>query len=334
MAQKADLTNIFRGLKLIRMLNLDPHAKIGPLRVALSPTSACNYQCVFCGSHSYLSTPVKPEDIDFSVLDRALKEIRETGTDNLFWCGNGEPTLSQPMIDFINRNEHGFTNDILTNGSMLGRIDRVTFSHITILKISLNSGNGNTHQLTHHYKGENQFPKIVKNIERLVDYPDGQHKIKINYVITKENQDEVEDLGKMCRRWGITYCARPIDAFNPDLAYLKIEGQDNKKILRACYVGFIQCYIQVNGDVLLCCGLSDRPLGNIFKENLRDIWVRTRNVRMTAAAMDKTQIPLARGCPGCVNAVASSVSFHNVYSKIPLLSRWKKKWGIELREGI
>jgi len=208
---------------------------------------------------------------------------------------------------------------------MLDRINRVTFGNISELVISLNSGNGRSHQLTHHYRGVNQFPGIVDNIRRLLSYPDGHRKISVNYVITKDNQDELEDLDKMCHEWGVDYDARPIDASIPELEYLKLDGENTTKtLLHACYVGFIQCYIPVSGDVLICCGLYDRPMGNIFHENFKDIWVRTRDMRLFASAMDKTQIPLARGCMGCVNAIASSAVFHNLYSKIPLLSRWKE----------
>ena len=329
----ATLKTIFRNLKLIRMINFDPHSKIGPLRVAVCPTSACNYQCVFCGAHSYLmKTRVESENVNFFFLNKALKQLRYIGTDNLFWCGNGEPTLSQGMMDFININEYGYRNDILTNGSMLHKIDRVTFSNISVLTISLNSGNGKSHQLTHHYKGENQFPKIVDNIKRLLTYPNGQRKISINYVITKDNRNELEDLDKMCSEWGIKYSARPIDGSLPELNDLKLDGQDAVKILDACYIGFIQYYIPVNGDVLICCGFINMPLGNIFKDNFRDIWVRTRNMRLQAVAMDKTQVPLALGCQGCANATASRVAFHSVYSRIPLLSRWKEKM-VSLSEG-
>ena len=327
MTQMMNPANILRGLQLVRKINFDPHAKIGPLRVVIGPTSACNYQCVFCGAHSYMAkVRVKPEYMDPFIFNKALRQIRDTGTDNLMWAGNGEPTLSQPMIDFINKNEYGYKNKILTNGSMLDRIDRVTFGNVSELVISLNSGNGMSHQLTHHYRGENQFPKIVGNIKRLLTYPSGQRKISINYVITKDNQDELEDFDKMCHEWGVSYNARPIDASLSGLEHLKPDGEDAAKILHACYVGFIQCYIPVNGDVLICCGLTDRPMGNMWDDDFGDIWVRTRDLRLRASAMDKTQIPLARGCRGCVNAIASSARFHKFYSKIPLLSRWKSSF--------
>ena len=324
MTQKVNVANILRGIKLVRKINFDPHSKIGPLRVVIGPTSACNYQCVFCGTHSYMAEArVKPEYMNPVIFNKALGQIRDTGTDTLLWAGQGEPTLSQSMIDFINKNEYGYKNQILTNGSMLDRIDRVTFGNVSALVVSLNSGNGRSHQLTHHYRGGNQFPKIVDNIKRLLTYPNGQRKISINYVITKDNQDELEDFDKMCHELGVAYNARAIDASLSGLERLKIDGENAAKILRACYVGFIQCYIPVNGDVLICCGLIDRPMGNIYNDDFRDIWARTRGLRLKASAMDKTQIPIARGCCGCINAVASSARFHRFYSKIPLLSRWK-----------
>jgi len=330
MTQKVNIANVLWGLQMVRKINFDPRAKRGPLRVVIGPTSACNYRCVFCGTHSPLSEArVKPEYMDPVIMNKALAQIRETGTDNLLWAGNGEPTLSGAMLGFINRNEYGYKNRILTNGSMLGRIDRTTFGHISSLVISLNSGNGKSHQQTHNYTGENQFPKIVDNINRLISYPNGQRKITINYVITKDNQDELDDFYRMCHRWGVPYNARPVDASLAGLEYLKPAGESSAKVLHACYVGFIQCYIPVSGDVLLCCGLTDRPMGNIRNDDFKVIWEQSRDMRLKAASMDKTQIPLARDCRGCINAIASSARFHKFYSHIPLLSRWKDSFMVK-----
>lgn len=316
--ETVNLQNILRGLKLVRMLDFDPHSNIGPLTVDIAVTSTCNYRCVFCGTHSYLRPEtVKPQTLAKSRLIDLLADLEQLGTRDILFAGNGEPLLSDFMVELIKLHGSEYHLEIMTNGSLLDKVDRKVFDNLFRLTVSLNSGNGKTHQLTHGYKGENQFPQIVNNIERLLSYKDGSHKVELNYVITKDNRDEMEDFYRLAGKWGVRYHARPVDAsVFPDLQIVARPTQ-----LTACYMGFIRPSIIADGAVLQCYGCTTNPLGNLYQNSFQDIWKSGRETRLKAARMAKSGTPLTPGCYGCANAIASGTSFEKYYSKIPFLAR-------------
>ncbi len=322
-------SNVSRGLKLVRMLNLDSKANIGPIRIEIAATSACNYKCWFCASHSYLrETSVAPLFMNEEIIRNLFQDLRDLHVNELLFSGDGEPLLSKEMLNQVRRHGKDFKIEILTNGSNLNIVDEEIFRNLNLLTISLNSGNGNSHQSTHGYQGENQFPGIVQNIERLLRIARANKKIKLNYVITADNYEEMDDFIRMAAGWDIHFVARPVLAdvqkygnkildrqmlenlkdkatkylagnrlsnrISLSLELLKRACQINYQPsavndkLFPCYVGFFDPYICSNGDVLLCCSGQERPLGNLNEESFQSIWQKTRNLALRISA---TQMP-------------------------------------------
>jgi cyclic pyranopterin phosphate synthase len=176
--QSLTADNIKRGLRLVRMLDFDATSSIGPLRVDIALTSACNYRCVFCGTHSFLRTQAyKPTTLDRITLNQLLLDIQDLGTSEILFAGNGEPFLYDGLPELIKRNEY-HKIEVMTNGSLLHLVDREVFAGLSKLTVSLNSGTGATHQRTHGYKGPNEFLGIEDNINRLLNYESGFKKIE------------------------------------------------------------------------------------------------------------------------------------------------------------
>ena len=311
-------SNLYRGLKLIRMLTFDRNATIGPIRIDIAATSACSYKCCFCDSHSYLKADcVEPIFMNDEIIHDLFIDLKRLHVKELFFSGNGEPLLSKALINEIIRNGKNFKIEVLTNGSVLDSIDEEVFNNLSVLTISINSGNGASHQITHGYKGENKFGETVKHIERILAFPNANNKLKLNYVITSDNYDEIEDFFKMAIRWDVSFMARPVSTDFPELQvkglnhamldslnervtqYLTTKNLSSKLSLslqlvgRACqiayeqlegnsnpypcYIGFIQGYVGSNGDVLLCCEGHEKPLGNLNEESFLSIWQKKEN---------------------------------------------------------
>lgn len=57
-----------------------------------------------------------------------------------------------------------------------------------------------------------------------------------------------------------------------------------------CYMGWYECRILANGDVVPCCKADRIPLGNILSHSLRDIWFSSRyeEFRRNALTLPKT----------------------------------------------
>ncbi len=314
------LDNISYGLKLIRMLNYDMGSRIGPIRLDIAATSACNYNCYFCRSHSYFRKDnLASVHIEATILNKLLVDLTRMHVKNILFAGNGEPLLNPALPDIIKQYGERFNIEVLSNGSTLGIMDENLFSKLRYLTISLNSGNGKSHQVIHGYKGISQFPRIATHIERILQYRNARKKVKLNYVVTADNLSELEDFKVLASKWGVQTAIRPMSVDFEELHSKGIDNSDNNllKPLSPCYNGFIQPYVESNGDVLLCCDGQGKPLGNLYQRHFTDIWQDGDNVRLRLEAI-KMKTPLFKVCNGCAIAGGHSRIFHKLYSKIPL----------------
>ena len=142
--------------------------------------------------------------------------------------------------------------------------------------------------------------------------------MKLNYVVTVDNMNELEDFRKLAAKWGVQYAIRPVSVCFEELhSKGGANGNTEIKSLSPCYNGFIQPYVESNGDVLICCDGQDKPLGNLRERDFTDIWQDENNVclRLEATSMNT---PLFKMCSGCANAQVHSKMFHKLYSKLPL----------------
>ncbi len=317
--------NVFRGLKLINILNFDPKAALGPIRVDIAATSACNYKCCFCQSHSYLrSGSVTPVSMDGETIRKLLLDLKELHVKEVLFSGNGEPLLSKDLIEHLKRRGDDFKIEILTNGGFLSLVDETLFNTLTYLTISINSGNGASHQITHGYKGQNQFSDITTNIGRLLKLRGSHDKIKLNYVITADNYGEIGDFFRLVTDWDVAFMARPVNTIFEELSpkalsplmlndirekalryaagrnlsrrlalsfrlldktcQITNRNQEHSKVLYPCYYSFIQTYIESNGDILLCPSGKEKPLGNLNTESFRSIWQKKENLALRIEA--------------------------------------------------
>jgi MoaA/NifB/PqqE/SkfB family radical SAM enzyme len=355
------VSNAARGIKLVRMLNFDRGARLGPIRIDIAATSACNYHCCFCGAHSSLTEQhIASEFLSEPALDSLLSDLRAMRVRDILFSGNGEPLLSPTLLAVLPRYIKYYDVEILTNGARLEVVDQQLFDQLKFLTVSLNSGNGQSHQVTHGYRGENLFPRIVSEIERLLGYRRAARKIKLNYVITRDNYAELEDFIRLARKWDVSFMARPVSIIFPELQpraltpemlaevnevvdrNLKANTSHKQTVslqllqravsampepqtaggrLFPCYYGYIQGFVEANGDVLLCPSTADHPLGNINADGFRDIWQRLDNqlMRLLATRIPDTGDVLSHFCYDCQNVQYHSLAFHNVYSKIPIL---------------
>lgn len=297
------------------MLDFDSKASIGPLRYDISVTSACNYNCIFCGAHSpLLAEKVKPVFMSNSMLENIFKDLRKIRTKEILFAGNGEPLLHLSLPYYIEKYGQDFKIELVTNGSLLQRIDVKTFKHITNLTVSLNAGMPSSHQITHGYKGDNDFNHIIGEVERLLHYRTAKNHIDLNYVITTDNEKELPAFNDLCNRLGVQSHIRPVDPVIPGLEQKRVTELAPKK-LPACYIGYVQGFISANGDVLNCCGALF-PLGNLNAKRLDIIWTQAHETRWRGMRMDITGIPLYPACYGCVNAQLPMFQQFNKYYRL------------------
>jgi MoaA/NifB/PqqE/SkfB family radical SAM enzyme len=162
-------------------------------------TSRCNAKCRTCFYWQELN---RPGDLSFTEIDtltRTMPRFRE------LWLSGGEPMMRPRLADiiqlFYQRNEIRTLN-LPSNGLFRDRLvrlmDFVTAS-LPKLKVNLNlalDGFGETHDRIRGVPGN--FDQAIRTIEALYPVRDRNPNIRIhvNSVITAENIDELERLGR------------------------------------------------------------------------------------------------------------------------------------------
>jgi len=159
---------------------------VNGLRVSI--TNLCNYNCIFCHREGVFN-----ED-EYELNRSDWRFLFETAVElgiRSFKITGGEPFLRKDIVDIIRDIvELGGLVSIVTNGSLLDNyVDKLVDIGIDHINISLHSLNPKTYrELT-----GGDLDKILLNIDRLIE---NNIRVKINYVVLKQNIEEYMDLIK------------------------------------------------------------------------------------------------------------------------------------------
>lgn len=209
--------NLARFLRLCRIIRRNPFARVGPLGLEIAVSSACNYRCVFCVTHSILRERTSaPTTMPDEVLRRLVDDAAELGVREIRFAGDSEPLLFPQVTDTI-RDRPEIRFKIVSNGSRLDRLTPDLFASLHKLSVSLNTIDPELHPVIHGYRGESQLPGILKNLERLLLLPDARKKIQINYVMLADNYPERLELLSWVRRKNIFAAIHPVGLSLPAL---------------------------------------------------------------------------------------------------------------------
>jgi MoaA/NifB/PqqE/SkfB family radical SAM enzyme len=108
------------------------HGRIfAPIGVEIDLSNRCNLGCKFCHfAYTHTRGPLARKDdarykdmgdlIEFSVLQRALKEMAAFGVRSVTYTGGGEPTLHPRFIECLKAaRDYGFEIGMYTNGTLI-----------------------------------------------------------------------------------------------------------------------------------------------------------------------------------------------------------------------
>ncbi len=328
------LNRIFRGL---RVLYFNSHFSYGPLCIDVSITSRCNYRCFFCKDHSYLRGAGNIEDVEGDVLDDLLEDLIFLKVKEIVFSGDGEPLMDKRLPGIIDRYWDKFRIGIVSNGSCLSVINESLFNKIGKLSISLNSVTPSIHKSIHGYsrdylKRDSHFPTIAGEIERLLHF--SREKIQINYVLCRENIEELPKVLALARQWKVYFAIRPVVGVSKnlmltptDLLYAReelsgagdrvlkktvnhalacLDAPLDTSIINPCYFGFLWGNVSANGDYQLCT--YGPVIGNVKEKRFKDIWksMEIQGYLSKALNMYKTNDLAYLNCDGCVGHRAHS----------------------------
>lgn len=169
-----------------------------PLHVTLSPSSYCNYNCVFC---DHGRTPRR--DMPDSVWEDLHEWLPTTKTVTLL---GGEPFANSKvwdfLVDFDNERAPDVGLDFFTNGSLitekaLSRIKRAPISEITV---SLNSGEADVYK---KLERGIEFEKVLENVDALIRFRSRYHHwfgITLSFIVQSGNAHTLMQFGEIARQ--------------------------------------------------------------------------------------------------------------------------------------
>lgn len=248
---------------------------IGPGTIEIDLTDACNHDCVWCSDIFIREKKgLMPEE----VVNAALIQAKMMGVKSVVFKGGGEPSIYKHFESAVRtaKNEH-LRVGLITNGSRLVEHHDVIDDCMDWVRVSLDAGTEAIHTELHVTKGD--FNHIIEGMQGL-----SKPIVILNYVISQDNNHEVEIAKKLCRDNGWKFSSidvQPSGAAITDYDSMKIESTDKPAYIQ-CYAADNVIVVAADGKVYACCygkGVEDMCLGDLTIESLVDIYERRLKYR-------------------------------------------------------
>ncbi len=272
-----------------------------PRTVQMGVTNKCNLDCEMCPRKLF---DIPLINMDFETFKKIINKIPKS-VKHIILTGWGEPLIHPSIYDMINYCfSNGYTTSIFTNGLMLdkkkcNKILRTGLTTILFSVDSLENNEKNGHK-------NNVALENLKYLAKLKKKNNSNLKIGITTTVHKTNMYEIPDIIKYAEKMNLsfvslinlnTYSKKKLESTlkRPDFKemmsfYKKIDNMDveirvdsiysvNKGLKRLncrfgkyCPNAFDKIYITVDGKITPCSELPTLYYGNIFKEDLIDVW--------------------------------------------------------------
>ncbi len=141
-----------------------------PIHMQVGPVNFCNHDCTFCyAARSMFDASNTPRTrIDVDRLMEIVEEMVPLGLRATTLVGSGEPTLHPRVADIITGlSRRGVEVGMFTNGSCVtDKTARAIADHCTFVRFSLTGATPELHHLVH---ANQDFDRVIGNIERIVE---------------------------------------------------------------------------------------------------------------------------------------------------------------------
>ncbi|MFA5362489.1 MAG: radical SAM protein [Candidatus Omnitrophota bacterium] len=207
-------------------------ALVGPLKVPVDITDACDTQCVMCWYHSPLIKKKVGENFFMSLgrFKNLVRELRTIKTRVIMLCGEGEPLIHPHVEEMVEAaRQESLEVEIMTNAVSLNRRKAESFSKMGVKKIivSLHAADfGTFNKIRPHMTGED-FKQTVENLRYMKNIPSGSRRMRlfIVNVISRLNYLNIDAMAVLAENIGADKVLfKPLVLFNlPESLQLSIE---------------------------------------------------------------------------------------------------------------
>jgi radical SAM protein with 4Fe4S-binding SPASM domain len=265
-----------------------------PLVLLIQTQSFCNGRCSIC-PYPTLSKQLPQGRMEWGLFQKVIDEAAaEPLLSAIIFELHNEPLLDERIfncVSYIKARAPEKRVHIVTNGELLDRFspEAIIQSKLDNLRISLNAHSRETYESIN--TGLN-YDKVMNNITVALANPSLRPKIRLNFILTEQNEQEVyeatrywQERGVITNVSGITNRAGTLTNFekfrpkagyyngaSPAVLWQRLTGRVRRAL--GCHMPFYDMDVLFNGDVIICSEDWHRTtvIGNAQKQPLKEIW--------------------------------------------------------------
>lgn len=341
---RKDLVGRFNELDMLknqfsRVINAFENNILPPYEILIHTSSICNLNCKWCiGSYvssnknidkllpnnlfkmenmkKVINDIISYKKIGYDYINNCSKEFR---VENVTFSGiTGEPLMSKETILYAIEElaKNNIRVGMFTNGLLIEKNMHENLLKMGYILISIDAGNSDTYnQLKCNGKDTGLYEKLLNNIKELCESKkiyNSNTDINVGYVINQYNFDQLFDLAKILKSFGVHYlrfktdiaslmnmndeqkkaAKQQINKIKTELCDEKFEVVEIHDVLKSrekerhfskCYVHYLISNISADGKVYLCNyhpKTNGYNYGSAIEENYGEIWNNIMNCQI------------------------------------------------------
>jgi len=188
--------------------------RVYPISVEIDLENRCNHGCPWCSFNGFRQEHWKGFDTPriLSLLD----ELHECGVESITFTGGGEPLVHKEAERILAKASQLFQWGLVTNGRrMVGPVADIIACHARFVRVSLDAGSSQTHQLL-HATALPELSIILKNIKAVVELSKSAARtepltVGASFCVFDVNLTEIGQAAKRVKETGAHYLeVRPV----------------------------------------------------------------------------------------------------------------------------
>ncbi len=288
-----------------------------PYILFIEPTNICNLKCPMCPTGN--GTLKRPKGfMSFDTFKKTVDELDDYLI-SIVLMNYGEPFLNKEAYKMIRYAKDKNINVLTsTNGHFFDSkkdAEELVKSGIDAITIALDGATAKTNS---RYRKNSDFGQIMRSIRNVVEARKRLKKknpqIKIQFIIMKHNEHELDMLRKLSKDLGVDVLSiktvrvnskEEAEEFMPhnkkwqryDLS--KGDLSERMKVKNECPMLWKSTLVNWDGSVVPCCNdpHGSINLGSLKKNSITDIWVGKKYVGLRKQVLkDRSRIPICSNC--------------------------------------
>lgn len=303
-----------------------------PISVEIDLENRCNHSCAWCSYNGFRQDNwvTFQEARILSLID----ELADVGVKSITFTGGGEPLVHQHAAEvFRKAAARGIAFGVVTNGRRLtGPAAEAIAAHATFVRVSLDAGTTQTHQLLHG-TATPEYERILANLRALRDLAGDRLAIGAAFCVFDVNWREIGQAAARVKAAGGNYLevrpvfptewrgggfTNPLTAENVTQARAGLEAAkaqhdgdgftvigmiqrfdqvfDKTKPYTKCQIGPLTTVINADGFIYHCCiqrGMPNFRAGSVLSQPFKDVWMTAQH-RQMIDGIDVTKCPPCR----------------------------------------